>query len=257
MTSAPFAAGSTVVRRDVLDGRVWTAGAHRVLSDDGHQLNLVCWPGCPSYVPTTWITWLHDGDDATRKQGIPNLANRRWQLGAWTWQHTVLLSWIGLDPDFSVMHFRPLTGGTSHWKINFERPVQRTAIGVDTFDLLLDLAGDDTGERWTWKDEDEYQQARRLGLITDTEHQRIDQARQRATAFVEARTGPLGHDWSSWDVPEGWPALALPAHVTDATAPEGDDVRADRPDHREPRDKSMTASAYRQRPRPATYRAGR
>ncbi|WP_433294381.1 hypothetical protein ACQP2F_32960 [Actinoplanes sp. CA-030573] len=215
MTSVAFAAGSTVVRRDVLDGRVWTAAAYRLLSDDGHELNLVCWPGCPSYVPTTWIAWLHGGDDATRKQGIPNLANRRWQLGAWTWQHTIQLSWIGLDPEFSAMYFRPLAGGPAQWKINFERPVQRTKFGIDTFDLLLDLAGDATGERWTWKDEDEYQQARRLGLITDSEHQRIDQARQRATAFVEARTDPLAHDWSAWDVPEDWLVPVLPAHVTD------------------------------------------
>jgi hypothetical protein len=218
MAGVPFAAGSTVVRRDVLDGRVWTAVAHRVLADDGHQLSLACWPGCPSYVPTTWITWLHDGDDATRKQGIANMANHRWQLGAWTWEHTTLLTWIGLDPDFSLMYFRPLADGTAQWKVNFERPVRRTVIGIDTFDLLLDLAGDATGERWTWKDQDEYRQARRLGLITDTEHQHIDLARQRAIAFVEAHNGPLAHDWSSWAVPEDWPALTLPAHALDISA---------------------------------------
>jgi hypothetical protein len=112
MAGILFAAGSTVVGRDVLDGHVWTAAAHRVLADDGHQLSLA-WPGCPSYVPITWITWLHDGDDATRKQGVANLANHQWQLGAWTWQHTTLLTWIGLDPDFSLMYFRPLADGTA------------------------------------------------------------------------------------------------------------------------------------------------
>jgi hypothetical protein len=197
MSSALFPTGSTVVRRDVLDGRVWTAAAHRVLSDDGHRLSLACWPGSPAYAPTTWIRWLHDGDDATRAEGVTNLAAGRWQLAPWTWRHTALLTWIGLDPDFSLMYFRPLTGGTEQWKVNFERPVQRTRLGVDTFDLLLDLAGDPTGEHWTWKDQHEYDQARRLGLIDDAEHHRVVQARQRAVAFVEARSGPLAQDWSA------------------------------------------------------------
>lgn len=178
MSSSPFAPGSTLVRRDVLNGRIWTAAAHRVLSDDGNNLTLACWPGGVTYAPTTWIQWLHDGDDTACKQAIPNLARGQWQLGPWTWQHTALLTWIGLDPDFCLMYFRALSGGTEQWKINFERPIRRTTSGIDTFDLLLDLTGDPSGERWTWKDQDEYDQARRLGLIPDAEHQRVELARQ-------------------------------------------------------------------------------
>ena len=204
------------MRRDVLDGRVWTAAAHRVLSDDGRQLSLACWPGSATYAPTTWIRWLHDGDEATRTEGVANLAAGRWQLGRWAWRHTAVLTWIGLDPDFSLMYFRALTGGIEQWKINFERPVQRTPLGIDTFDLLLDLVGDPAGDHWTWKDQNEYDQARRLGLITDAEHHGVELARQRAAAFVEARSGPLAQDWSAWQVPEDWPALTLPPHVLDA-----------------------------------------
>jgi hypothetical protein len=218
MTTAPFPTGSTVVRRDIFNGKIWTAAAHRVLADNGQQLSLACWPGSPSYVPTTWIRWLHDRDDATRQEGIPHLASGQWQLGAWTWQDTATLTWVGCDPDFSVIYFRAVTGGTEHWKINFERPIQRTPDGIDTFDLLLDLTADPSADRWSWKDEQEYEQARRLGIIGDAEHRRVQAARERAVAFVESRSGPLGHDWSTWQVPVEWPALTLAPHALDAPA---------------------------------------
>ena len=39
-----FASGDTVIKRDVLDGRVWYAQPHRVLRDTGDELLLAYWP---------------------------------------------------------------------------------------------------------------------------------------------------------------------------------------------------------------------
>ncbi|WP_436528360.1 hypothetical protein [Actinoplanes sp. HUAS TT8] len=203
----------------MLDDRIWTAGAHRVLHDDGTRLTLACWPGATTLAPTTWIEWLHTRDEATRLQGIPDLASRRWQLGEWIWQDTAVLTWVGLDPDFSLQRYLPITGGADHWKINFERPVRRTPHGIDTFDLLLDLIADPHTLAWQWKDQHEYDQARDLGVITDADHQRVEQARERAVAFVEARSGPLAQNWSDWRAPDHWPVPALPPHALKAGTP--------------------------------------
>jgi hypothetical protein len=211
MAPSTFAIGATAVRRDVINGRVWSAAPHRVLDDDGQQLTLASWPGVTTYSPTTWIEWLRTGDDATRKQAIPDLAAGRWQLGKWIWQDTAVLTWVGLDPDFSLMRFLPVTAGTSIWKVNFERPSERTEAAIETFDLLLDLVAHPDTMQWHWKDEDEYAQARRLGVIGDAEHRRVEQARQRAVAFVETRGGPLAQDWSDWQVSTDWPIPILPA----------------------------------------------
>ncbi|WP_221328343.1 DUF402 domain-containing protein [Actinoplanes sp. L3-i22] len=213
MSPPPFAAGTTVVRRDVLNKRVFSAVAHRVIGDDGEHLTLASWPGTITYALTTWIAWLGTGDDTTRKQSIPDLACGRWDLGEWTWRDTAVLTWVGLDADFNVQRYLPITGGTDHWKINFERPVTRTTLGIDTCDLLLDLIVEPDTMRWRWKDEDEYAQARRLGMITDADHRRVDQARQRAVAFVGNRSGPLAQDWSSWQVPADWALPVLPLHA--------------------------------------------
>ncbi|MEV6345835.1 hypothetical protein [Actinoplanes sp. NPDC051851] len=139
MTSPRFPAGSTIARRDMLDGRVWTAAGHRVLADDGTHLQFVLWPGTRTYSPTTWIDWFRTGDVSVRKQAIPDLAARNWTLGEWIWQDTAVLTWVGFDPDFNLQYYQPITAGTAYWKLNFERPVTRTPHGIDTFDLLLDL----------------------------------------------------------------------------------------------------------------------
>ena len=207
---AAFAAGTTAVRRDVLRGRVWAAAPHRVVRDSGGELVLAYWPGIESLAPTTWIEWLGSGDDALRKQAIPNLARGQWQLGRWTWRDTIVLSWFGADPDFSVHRYWDSNGEPLRWYVNFERPFQRTRIGIDTFDLLVDLVirPDRTG--WEWKDEDEYALGRRLGLISAAEHGRVERARERAVAMVEAGRGPFAQEVAARPPEVGGPVPVLP-----------------------------------------------
>lgn len=216
MTSA-FPAGATAVRRDVLDGKVWSAAPYRVVDDDGTVLRLACWPGIESLSLTTWIDWLITGDDAVRKQSISDLVRRRWQLSPWVWRDNTVVSWYGVDPDFSIHLFTPVGGGAPHWYLNFERPLRRTAIGIDTCDLMLDLVADADLRRWFWKDEDEYAQGRRLGLVTDADHRRVQPARERAVALLETRGGPFSDHPSRWQVPADWPNPVLPPQVLDRT----------------------------------------
>ncbi|MBO3736727.1 DUF402 domain-containing protein [Actinoplanes flavus] len=207
-----FETGSTVVRRDVRDGKVWTAAPHRVFADDGTRLVVVTWPGTAGYALANWIRSLTGGGEPARRQAVADLADGAWELGRWVWRDTIVVTWIGLDPDFSLQHYQPVDGSPGHWKINFERPVVRTPAGIDTCDLLLDLITDPSG-MWRWKDEAEYDEIRHRGLVSDTEHERVQAARQRAIAFTEAGQGPLAEDWSSWRPPADWPLAALPDGV--------------------------------------------
>jgi hypothetical protein len=52
-TSKAFPERSTVVLRDVLRGRVWTASPYRVIRDTGTELALACWPGVEMLKPAT------------------------------------------------------------------------------------------------------------------------------------------------------------------------------------------------------------
>jgi hypothetical protein len=209
MLITSFAEGATAVRRDVLDGRVFSAAPHRVLRDTGDELLLAHWPGIASLAPQTWIDWLLTGDDAVRKQGLPDLAAGTWKLGDWVWGRTGRLSWFGVDEWFSVHRFFDLTGTPLNWYVNFERPPVRTPSGVDTFDVMIDLVAEPDLSAWRWKDEDEYAQLQDLGLVAAAEVAQIEAARERAVALVERRGGPFAGDWSSWRADPAWPLPAL------------------------------------------------
>jgi Protein of unknown function (DUF402) len=206
-----FTAGMTAVRRDVLGGRVWTAMPHRVVRDDGAELVLAYWPGIESVAPATWIEGLRSGDAGARQRLIAELADGRWELGRWVWRDTTTLSWFGVDEDFSVHHFWDRAGEPLRWYVNFERPAERTAIGIDTFDLLVDLVIEPDRSRWVWKDEDEYAHGRRLGLIGEAEHRRVGRARERALALVEAGRGPFADAIAARCPEASAPAPVLPA----------------------------------------------
>ncbi|MFG3689581.1 hypothetical protein [Micromonospora sp. NPDC047740] len=143
---------------------------------------LLAW--CRVVGPATWVQWMLTRDDHIGKAGIPNMACGKWALSRWTWQDNLMLAWYGLDTDFSVRLYRPIAGGAVQWGVDFEQPVRETPIGFDTFDLLLDITLDQD-LNWRWKDCDEYERARRLGVITDADHARVERARDRAVAFIE------------------------------------------------------------------------
>ncbi|MFF7655247.1 hypothetical protein ACFZCY_36355 [Streptomyces sp. NPDC007983] len=60
--------------------------------------------------------------------------------------------------------------------VNFEHPAHRTEGGFDTLDLAVDLVIDPDLSLLRWKDEDEYAHVRRLGIVSDNEHQAVELA---------------------------------------------------------------------------------
>jgi Protein of unknown function (DUF402) len=205
--TARFATGSSVLVRDIFRGQVWSASSRRVLGDDERGLRVACWPGVRSRVATTWVEWLRTGNDAVRKQALPNLARGRWELTDWVWRDTGVVAWYEVDPDFSIQRFFGADGHALFWYVNFERPVRRTTNGFDTFDLMLDLVAEPDLSSWKWKDEDEYAQGRRLGVIDESDHHRVREARERAVALLERRGGPFADAWPHWRPDAEW---ALP-----------------------------------------------
>jgi uncharacterized protein DUF402 len=214
-----FAEGATVVRRDILRGKVWSAIPHRVVADSGDTLVLARWPGVEMVGPATWIEWLRTGDNAVRRQAIPNLAAGQWELGRWTWRDTTVLNRCAAGEYFSVSRSVSAGHGPGGWYVNFELPYRRTAIGIDTFDLLLDLVVEPDLSGHAWKDEDEYAHARRLGLISDSVHHQVEQARLRVLGLIETGQGPFAGTWAAWRRDPGWPVPALPADAL--TSPAG------------------------------------
>ncbi|NUQ99244.1 MAG: DUF402 domain-containing protein [Streptomyces sp.] len=210
-----FLPGETAVRRDVFRERVWSALALRVVADAPEALVLGCRPGAEMRAPTNWIDWLLTGDATARSRAVPDLARGQWQLGRWSWRDTAHLQWVPADAWFSVNAFYDPADGhrLTHWYVNFQHPMRRTAIGFDTFDLLLDLVISPDLSQRTWKDEDEYAHGRRLGVVSESDHLAVEESRAEAVAMIEARLGPFAPDagWRDWDSAPDQSAPELPA----------------------------------------------
>ncbi|MGW1491251.1 hypothetical protein [Streptomyces sp. NPDC002402] len=76
----------------------------------------------------------------------------------------------------------------------------------------MDLVIDPDLARWQWKDEDEYAHVRRLGIVTDAEHQAVELARAQVLAMLKERGGSFGHAaaWAAWRWNASWPSPRLP-----------------------------------------------
>ena len=211
MTGALLPPGSTAIRRDVFRGRVWTQAPVRVLASDETSTVAALWPGVVTLAAATFVESGGGDDKAVRSAALDDLASGAWDLAEWAWRRTGVVTEIVSERWFSVDRMYAEDGKLSCWYVNFERPPTWHASGWDTMDLALDLVVDPDGA-WHWKDEDEYAQCRRLGVITDAEHAALEQAREQAVALVEARAGVFGEDPARrWQPDPGWPLPTLSA----------------------------------------------
>lgn len=207
-----FETGQTVVRRDVYrSGRVWSEQALRVVSDTGEALVTACVPGAEARWPALYAKARSDGDRSVSTEAFEAIAAGEWELEDRRWQETELLLWKPPTAWFSINAFYTLAG-MRNWYVNFEHPTCRRTDGFDTFDLTVDLVVDPDLSLWQWKDEDEYAHVRRLGIITDPEHQAVDDARTQVLAMIEERSGPFADvgTWGDWRWDPTWPAPRLP-----------------------------------------------
>ncbi|GAA1905033.1 DUF402 domain-containing protein [Streptomyces sodiiphilus] len=97
-----------------------------------------------------------------------------------------------------------------NWYVNLEEPRVRWPGGVDSEDHFLDLSVYPDRSR-RWHDEDEFDQARRAGLLGDDQARRIREAGEEAARLVDAWGRPFSEDWPSWRPDPGWAVPRLPA----------------------------------------------
>jgi predicted RNA-binding protein associated with RNAse of E/G family len=208
----PFVVGSSVIRRDIWFGKVWSAWPARVVDDDGQTLTFVVWPGVNGLVTSRWVTWFQSGDRTIRDQFVGDLSSRSWELAHWAWQSNICLRQVVGDRWFAVTAFFEYQEHRfKYWYVDFEKAPMRTRSGIDTRDLFLDLVVlPDFSYRW--KDEEEYDRALKLGLLSDHERREVESARAEALESIQAHTLMRGH-WDNWRLDESWALPALPPEV--------------------------------------------
>jgi predicted RNA-binding protein associated with RNAse of E/G family len=179
---------SAAVWRDVHDGRVWRAQACRIVEETATQLVLWMPRGAPAKLPV---------DDDGARLRIPG---ERWELEEIATGEDILCV-APRGRAHSVYLFPSRPASDRHWDVNFEEPLRRTPLGVDTFDWKLDLIVLPDGTH-RWKDEDELEQAAALGLLD------ADEVRAEAARVLAEWPFPTG--WEDWQPDPAWPVPQLP-----------------------------------------------
>jgi predicted RNA-binding protein associated with RNAse of E/G family len=208
--SDKLAVASTAVYREVFNDRVCYARAVRVLDSDGSSATTARWPGAAIREITQYLESLRTGSKALREQARVAHTAGDWELADGVWQRTGVVEQVASGRWFSVSRMHDADGALVCWYVNFERPPLWRRDGWDTHDLALDLvvAPD---RSWRWKDLDEYDQGRKLGLISDAEHKAVQAARSQAVALVKERSGLFAADPGELWLPDpAWPLPTLP-----------------------------------------------
>jgi hypothetical protein len=172
------------VWRDVHRGRVWRAQACRIVEESAELL----------------VLWMPAGSQAKVPRGGLRIPGEDWELvDVVPKRHQICVARRGRA--HSIYVFWRDGWELEHWYVNFERPLQRTPLGVDTFDEKLDLIVRPDGT-YVWKDEDELEQAAAVGLLDP------DEVRAEAERVVAEWPFPTG--WEDWRPDPDWPVPRLP-----------------------------------------------
>jgi hypothetical protein len=176
-----------VAWRDVWNGRVWRAQAFRLVESTPEHVALWAPQGTEAKLPV---------DSGGRRLRIPC---DEWMLeDVETSSETLCVARPGAAHSL-YLFFE--AGRFARWYVNFERPLRRTPLGFDTFDEKLDLVVEANGIP-RWKDEDELEEAARLGLV--------DAAAVRAEAARVLAEWPFPTGWEDWRPDPRWPPPRLP-----------------------------------------------
>jgi len=127
--------------------------------------------------------------------------------GAWTTHHALILVRPGDAHD--VRLFWSERWEFRGWYVNLQAPVRRTALGFDSVDHVVDIVVDPDG-LWSWKDEEEFASAQRIGRFSADEAKAIRREGERVIERIDSRRWPFDGSWIHWRPDPDWPIPDVP-----------------------------------------------
>lgn len=198
--------GETIVHTEHWQGRLWAARPLTVVEDVPDRLLLWLPHGTVRRVPATPVH--RPSADHRKDRVIANLAHRDWEAGEHVWDVSSL--WILRPGDWHAVwvSWRP-TGEHLGWYVNLQTPFERTDIGIESMDLMLDVVAD-PDLSWRWKDDDEFDEIAERGIFEPELVARVRAEAERVIGRIEGREPPFDEPWPSWRPDPRWSAPRLP-----------------------------------------------
>lgn len=197
-----------------LEGRVHICRPVTVVRDTDEVLAVWMAPGTECVKPVLADgTAVHEEPLATRYTAARTTVRSRW-FGAG------VLKLARPGEPWSVWLFWEHGWHFKSWYVNLEEPRTRWSGGIDSEDHFLDISvyPDRT---WKWRDEDEFAQAQRSGLMDPEQARRVRDAGRAAVDVIKAWGPPFSEGWQDWRPDPAWKVPVLPedwdrtpAHMT-------------------------------------------
>ncbi|CAN3979495.1 hypothetical protein KPATCC21470_2122 [Kitasatospora purpeofusca] len=193
--SALLTPGQVVLRREILDGRVWLSYPVRVVAHEpdllalylAHDTRLSFGEGGFSWGPHGWSTVA----DRWRSPGVLQLQRPGEAHAVWAFRD-------------------PATDELSGWYVNFQDPYRITAEGVDTLDHELDLWIPADGGPYRWKDVEAFEERARTGGFTPEQAAAVRAEAAGLAARIDRGETWWTERWTHWRPAALWTAPPPP-----------------------------------------------
>lgn len=191
--------GDQIIRREVWQGRPWSALPMYVVRDTPDVLALYMPIGTPiGFGAGPWPTasgrhgWNDGPDTVWLDHDVLQLHRPGDAYSAWMF-----------DPGSD----RPDQG----WYVNLQEPFRRTPMGIDTLDHELDIVINEDGA-WRYKDVDELHASIEHGRFSARQVAEIEALGERLTTIIDAGAQWWGDRWKNWSPQPEWSTpLILPS----------------------------------------------
>ena len=169
---------------------MWKARPWIVVHDRPDQLAL--------YIPPGTFVKIPPGS------GIPR---NEWALKDDVWTRDTLRLATPSEPHSVLLWWEE--GVFDGWYVNLERPLSRSVVGFDYLDQELDIQVR-PDRSWELIDEDEFEEAQRLGVIEPDEAAAVRAEAERMIQRIEAWEAPFSEGWERWKPEPSWKVPSLP-----------------------------------------------
>ena len=200
--------GDTIALRGIYDHHVSYIQSALVVHDRSEEVALVVLPGAECAAPEGYINGKHGSSGRWDRWNAYRKGN--WNMQRYAWRTNRLLILLQPEKYYASYYF---------WKddidqflcyyVNFQLPFRRSNIGLDSFDLELDIIIEPTYE-WRWKDVDDYQKGIEQGIFLKEWIQEIETAKQEVFDQLATRAYPYDGAWLNWMPNPDWSPPNLP-----------------------------------------------
>ncbi|MFJ7075025.1 DUF402 domain-containing protein [Streptomyces sp. NPDC098781] len=174
-----------------------------VVRDDSETLAVWLAPGTECVKPV-----LADGT-AVHQEPLATRYTKPRAVQRDRWFGTGVLKLARPGEPWSVWLFWEPGWRFKNWYVNLEEPLARWTGGVDSEDHFLDISVH-PDRSWHWRDEDEFAQAQRDGLVDEGLAARVREAGQAAVEVIRGWGPPFADGWQNWRPDPSWAVPSLP-----------------------------------------------